>query len=127
MKTYNTQVGATAYFKNRTWSPCKTLFFQKEEIDCTYARLTEKISDSVDYYTHPDTGYITTGTMLTCISKPSTERGQSVWMVTDPKSKYFGKLTIFNGRSYNIHVGVNGDRVGYPTPTHYNLVESPGA
>jgi len=124
MKTYNTKVGTTACFKNRTWNPYKVLFFQKEELDCTCARLAEKTSDSVDYHTHRDTGRITTGTMLTCISKPSTERAQSVWMVTDPKSKYFGKLTIFNGRSYNIHINMNGDRVGYPTPTHYNLVEN---
>ena len=121
MKIYNAKVGTTAYFKNRTWSGYKVLFFQREEIDCTYARFMD--STNLNVYTHPDKGYITNGTMLTCINRPSAESGRSVWMITDPKSKHFGKLTIFNGEWYNLNTDSNGVRRGFPSPTHYNLVK----
>ena len=127
MKIYNTKVGTTAYFTNRSWKPGAILFFRKEDIDCGYARLAEKTSESINYHTHPDrtTREKITGTMLTCISKPSAMAGRSVWMITDPKSEHLGKLIIFNGEWYSTHTNAEGKRVGFPTPTHYDLIENP--
>jgi len=101
MKTYNTRVGTSAYFKRRSWVAPSVLFFQESEIDHEYARLTEERRKSVDYHTHPDKGELEDGTMLTCVSKPWSDCGRSVWMVTDPKSEHFGKLTIFNGEWFS--------------------------
>ena len=127
MKISKSKVGTTAYFKNRSWKPGSILFFRKKDIDFAYARLTRKTIDSVNYDTHSDKTCRRNiaGTMLTCISKPYVTNGPSVWMITDSKSEHFGKLIILNGQWYNMHTDSHRGRVGFPTPTHYDLIENP--
>ena len=119
MKIYNTKVGTTAYYKNRSWSHRTVLFVPSDNIDYKYARIQNESEIEVERSSLED------GSMLTCISKPfGSERGQSVWMVTDPHSDHFGKQAIFNGPWYDRHPGADGRIYGSPSPTHYNLMES---
>ena len=126
MRIQSTRVGTTAYFINRSWKGGSVLLFRKEDVDCARARVKEKTMNNLYYDAHSDKigRHQLTGTMLTCISKPYVTDGPSVWVITDSKSKHFGKLIILNGQWYNMHIDPHRGRVGFPTPTHYDLVEN---